>query len=133
MLTLPRHIYEEMIAHSRRAHPLEACGLVAGREGKAAYFIPTRNIDESSESYALDSREQLRVFRQIERDGFGLLAIFHSHPASEAVPSQKDRQLAFYPETSYLILSLADEDKPELKSYRLSADGRMHREEVSIL
>jgi len=35
-----------------------------------------------------------------------LLAIYHSHPRTEAYPSATDIRLAYYPDSSYLIISL---------------------------
>ncbi|HJY72307.1 MAG TPA: Mov34/MPN/PAD-1 family protein, partial [Streptosporangiaceae bacterium] len=33
MLTLPKQIYDQIVAHARRDHPDEACGIIAGPAG----------------------------------------------------------------------------------------------------
>jgi proteasome lid subunit RPN8/RPN11 len=51
--------------------------------------------------------------------------------ASEAAPSQKDIRLAFYPDVSYLIVSLSDKRKPVLKSFKIK-DELVTEEEIKI-
>ena len=46
-------------------------------------------------------------------------AIYHSHTRSAAYPSRTDVELAFFPDTLYLIVSLADRDAPEIRAFRL--------------
>ena len=52
--------------------------------------------------------------------GDDLLAIYHSHTRSAAYPSRTDVELAFFPETLYLIVSIADRDAPEIRAFRIS-------------
>lgn len=131
MLNIPKKIYEEMIAHAKKCYPQEACGFVAGKQSAVQYFIPMENIDHSTITYTMDPKQQLKAFRKIDGDKLDLLGIFHSHVASEAYPSQTDRKMAFYPEVSYLIVSLADLDRPDLKSFRIS-DDQVTREDLKI-
>jgi proteasome lid subunit RPN8/RPN11 len=51
-----------------------------------------------------------------------LVAIFHSHTRSEAVPSATDRRTAMYADPFYLLASLADPDAlpaSALRSWRI--------------
>ena len=61
-----------------------------------------------------------------------MTGIFHSHVASEAYPSQKDVRLAFYPEVSYLIVSLSDRKKPILRSFKIK-DEKAIEEIIDII
>ena len=131
MITLPKEVYEVMTEHAKKEYPQEACGFVVGKNGRAEYFLPLKNIDRSSVTYSMDPKEQIRAFKKIDEDKQELLGIFHSHVASQAYPSQTDRKMAFYPEVSYLIVSLVDMEKPDLKSYRIVNDG-VTPEEVVI-
>jgi len=79
----------------------------------------------------LDGKEQLRVFDEMEEQGWELWAIYHSHTHSEAYPSETDRHLAFYPESRYMVLSLVDRDQPELRSFFIE-DGEITEEELTI-
>ena len=90
-----------------------------------------RNMDEASISYFMDPKEQLGVFKEMRRENTEMRGIFHSHVASPATPSQKDVRLAFYPEVSYLIVSLSDMKKPVLRSFRIENE-KVTEEEVRI-
>lgn len=118
-IVIPQAIYDEMVAHARREAPLEACGLVAGRDGVATRFFPTENAERSPVRYTIPPLEILRITREIDRAGEELLAIFHSHPATEAYPSATDIRLAFYPDAYYLICSLKDPERPVLRAFRI--------------
>jgi proteasome lid subunit RPN8/RPN11 len=133
MLTLARKVYSEMVAHSRAGYPNEACGILAGKkEGEATSFFPMTNTDRSAVSYFMDPKEQLAVFKRLRNESLKMLGIVHSHVASEAYPSQKDVRLAFYPDVSYLIVSLSDMEKPVLRSFRI-ADEAVKEEDIKIL
>jgi proteasome lid subunit RPN8/RPN11 len=82
-------------------------------------------------SYRLDPKEQLRVFDEIEDEGWELAAIFHTHTHSEAYPSETDLRQAFYPEAVYLVMSLSDRSNPVLRGFRMD-DGSIDEEELQI-
>ena len=112
--------------------PKEACGLLAGRDGRAEVFFPMRNADDSPLTYRLDAKEQLQVFNRIEDEGLSLIGIFHSHTHTEAYPSETDRRQAFYPEAHYVLVSLADAKVPLLRGFTIR-DGRIAEQEVRIV
>lgn len=120
MITIPKKIHEEMIAHAKAGYPNEACGILGGEKaGSASHFFSMKNMDEASISYFMDPKEQLLVFKKMRELKIEMTGIFHSHVASEAAPSQKDVRLAFYPDVSYLIVSLSDIKKPVLRSFNI--------------
>ena len=135
-------MFDEVVAHARSGLPNEACGVVAGDDGRPARVYPMRNADESPVVYRFDEKEQLEVFREVEDKGWSLYAFFHSHTHTDAYPSPTDRERAHwrdpvtgeelpaYPGTRYLILSLKDRD-PVLRAFRFEA-GRPVEEEVAI-
>lgn len=115
---------EAVIAHARFHAPEEACGILAGDDhGVVKRVFVMQNADRSETTYMMDSREQFEVFDKIRSEGLQLLAIFHSHPQSEAYPSARDLELAFYPEAYYLIVSLMDEE-PVCRAFRIM-DGEV--------
>ena len=132
MIYLPKKVYDDMIRHASEGYPNEACGIMAGAEAKKTIaFFPMKNLDESSISYFMDPKEQLRVFKEMREKNWQMLGIFHSHVASEAFPSQKDVRLAFYPDVSYLIVSLSDRKKPVLRSFVIQ-DEKITEEEIKL-
>jgi proteasome lid subunit RPN8/RPN11 len=114
--------YDEIVAHCRRVYPKEACGILAGKQGTVTQAYPMRNVEDSPVGYAMDPREQLQVEKQMRAWGQQMLGIYHSHTASAAYPSPVDVRLAISPDLSYVLISLKDEKRPELKSYRI--DGQ---------
>ena len=146
MISLPKKTYDAMLEHAKKGYPNEACGILAGpiepaRPPKSAAdaddcvvsdFFAMKNTDASAISYFMDPKEQLAVFKEMRNRGLGMRGIFHSHVASEAYPSQKDVRLAFYPEVSYLIVSLSDMKKPVLRSFRITEE-KVAEEEIKII
>jgi [CysO sulfur-carrier protein]-S-L-cysteine hydrolase len=131
MFTLDGVLFKEMVEHGLAAFPNEACGLLAGRDGVPVRFFAMTNLDASPVSYRLDPKEQLTAFDEMDEHGLELLGIFHTHTHSEAYPSDTDKRLAFYPEASYLVMSLADREHPVLRAFRIVEDA-VTEEELTI-
>lgn len=131
-MNIPKSVYDEMIEYAKKTYPQEACGFVVGKKQEASYFMAIENMDHSSVTYTMDPKAQMKAFKKMSEDGLDLIGIFHSHVASEAVPSQTDKKMAFYPDVSYLIVSLADMAHPDLKSYQI-ADEQVKLEEIKII
>jgi proteasome lid subunit RPN8/RPN11 len=131
MIELGGAFFKEIVEHGLREFPNEACGLVAGNNGGPVKVFAMRNLDASPVSYRLDPKEQLRVFSEMDEEGWDLFGIYHSHTHSEAYPSETDLRLAFYPESRYMILSLSDRENPVLRAFRIE-DGEVQEEELTI-
>ena len=119
-LTLPPSVAAELMAHARGELPNEACGLVSGSlaEARATDFHPARNVEASPLRYNVHPEDLVRITFAIEDAGEDLVAIFHSHTRSAAVPSATDRRTAMYPDAFYLLASLADPDAPPARALR---------------
>jgi [CysO sulfur-carrier protein]-S-L-cysteine hydrolase len=131
MIELESVFFKEIVEHGLREFPNEACGLLAGKNGRPVKVFTMRNADASPASYRLDPKEQLKVFDEIDEEGLDLLGIYHSHTHSEAYPSETDRQQAFYPDAYYLLLSLQERENPVLRAFRI-LDGEVAEEELSV-
>lgn len=122
---------DEMAAHAREDAPNECCGMVGGRDGTAATLYRAANAEASPFRYSIDAAEQFRLMREIEEKGEELVGIYHSHTKSAAYPSQTDVNLAAWPDAVYLIVSLADPERPDLKGYWIR-DGEIDDAEIDI-
>lgn len=129
MLRIPKGFADAIVDQARAEHPNEACGLLAGNDGAATRHYPMTNAERSPVIYRMEPAEQLKVFNDIEQAGLALVAIYHSHTRSPAYPSATDVSLAYYPEAVYLIVSLADADRPDLRGFKI-LDGKV--EEVGL-
>ncbi len=124
-------LYKEIVEQGLREFPNECCGVIASSDGAPVKVFPMKNADASPVTYRLDGKEQLKVFDQLEGQGWDLWAIYHSHTHSEAYPSETDIRLAFYPEARYILLSLADREEPVMRSFWIT-DGSVSEEELTI-
>ena len=130
MIRIAQEFVDSIIDQAKREAPLEACGYIAGIEGAAKKLIPMTNADASEEHFSFLPKEQFAALKSARAESLSLIAVYHSHPASPARPSQEDIRLAFDPTVSYLILSLAGES-PVLKSFRIEK-GTVREEDVEI-
>jgi proteasome lid subunit RPN8/RPN11 len=105
-LVIPDHLVKEIILHCREVYPNEACGILAGVHRVIQKIYKMTNIENSSVSYFMDSKEQFTVMKEVRELGLEMSAIYHSHPNSDAYPSPKDINLAFYEDSLYVIVSL---------------------------
>ena len=123
---------KEIVEQGLREFPNECCGVIASDgDGRPIKVFPMRNADASPATYRLDGKEQLKVFDDIDDRGWELWAIYHSHTHSEAYPSETDVRLAFYPDTRYILLSLADREAPVLRSFFIR-EGEISEEELQV-
>ena len=130
MLELPRAMVDQVIAHARRDHPDEACGVIAGKDGAATRVVEMANAERSPTFYRFDAVEQLRVWRSMDDADEVPLVIYHSHTATEAHPSRTDISLAAEPDAHYLLVSTRDETD-EVRSFRI-VEGVVTEEPVSV-
>ena len=108
MLRIKKDVWNAIVLQARREAPLEACGYLAEQEGVVAKHFPLTNADASAEHYSLQPEEQFAAVRQMRAAGQKLRAVYHSHPASPARPSEEDIKLAHDGSISYVIVSLLD-------------------------
>jgi [CysO sulfur-carrier protein]-S-L-cysteine hydrolase len=134
MLSIDAAIMEAIVAHARRDHPDEACGIVAGPAGtdRATRHVPMLNAERSSTFFRFDAREQLRVWREMDDRDEEPVVIYHSHTATEAYPSRTDVSLAAEPQAHYLLVSTRDPERTEIRSFRI-VDGAVTEEPVTVV
>ena len=128
-LLLPEVIRDAIIAHARVEYPNEMCGLIvgdrpAGEGGRALRFEPTRNRAASPYRYEIDPDDLLRLTIATDDADEVFWGIVHSHTHTPAVPSPTDVGLAFYPESLYLLVSLAEDQadadrQPGIRAWRI--------------
>ena len=133
MLTIPRDLRDKIVAHARRDHPDEACGLLAGPAGsdRPERFIAMTNAERSPTFYRFDSGEQFRVWRDMEDRDEEPVVIYHSHTATEAYPSRTDVSYAGEPGAHYVLVSTRDPDRTEFRSYRIR-ENEVTEEPVTV-
>ena len=119
----------------------EVCGLVV-RRGGALEVVPVPNAADryhahdparfprtSRDSYLMDPKAQLRIFKELDAGGGEVVAVWHSHVEVGAYFSAKDRADAvvdgvqLVPGAEYLVLGVRGGRVTEVKRYRY-VDGQ---------
>ncbi|MEP6641227.1 MAG: M67 family metallopeptidase [Gaiellales bacterium] len=117
-MVIPAAVRDEIIAHARDGLPNEACGILAGRDGRVERFFPAEPDEPSPYYYRIEARDQIRIMNAIDDSGLDLVGIYHSHTSSPAYPSRTDAEQAFWPDAVYVIVSLA-EPAADVRGYRM--------------
>jgi proteasome lid subunit RPN8/RPN11 len=131
VLQLSQEFHDQIVEHARRDHPDEACGVIAGRDGRPERFLPMINAARSPTFYEFDSTELLALYRDMESRDEEPVVIYHSHTATEAYPSRTDISYASEPEAHYVLVSTRADEQTEFRSFRI-VDGQVTEEPVEI-
>jgi len=139
MIQLKKQYIEDIIAHVLKEDPKEACGLIAGVQGYAVNLYHMENIADSPYKFSMNPNDLLHINREIDTNGWDLLAIYHSHTHSEAYPSSTDVKMAtwpdgksIWPKTYYVLISLLDKKNPKIRAFRI-IDGVINEESLQII
>ena len=89
-MVVPAAIRDELRAHAAEEAPNECCGVIVLRDGVAERYERGRNTLASPYRYELEIDP---VVWFLEDEGYEL-AVFHSHPETEPIPSRTDRERA---------------------------------------
>lgn len=109
-----------MIEHAQAEYPKEACGILGGSDGEAMKLYRLTNVDpDPVMRYNADPKELKHVTDDIYDEDWDVVGIYHSHTHSPAFPSPTDVDRAFYPDASYVLVSLQDRQRPDLRAFRI--------------
>jgi proteasome lid subunit RPN8/RPN11 len=118
-LTIPQAIFDAMLDHAKRELPNECCGLLAGAADQVALHIPLVNELQSPTAYRSDPQSMLNAMKAMRVAGTEIVAIYHSHPTSEPIPSKRDLAENEYGEVVQVIISLQGK-VPDVRAWLLS-------------
>ena len=122
-LELPREAVNRLLASAQASPGTEVCGFII-RAGEDCAVRAVRNVAaDPQRRFEMDPSGMIDAFRRARDDGEEILAIYHSHPSGPPAPSQLDRELAFYPDLPYLVISLGTRGVLELRAFRLDREG----------
>jgi proteasome lid subunit RPN8/RPN11 len=116
VVVVPESIRAELHAHAAEEAPNECCGLLVFRDGVAERYVRGRNKLASPYRYELDIAPETWF---LEDEGYEL-AVFHSHPETEPIPSRTDRERAgLWSGRPFLIYGLKLE---QLRAWTIARD-----------
>ena len=131
-LEISADIFKQMVAQAQAEAPVEACGILAGRDNKVEKLYKMTNVDNSSDHFMMEPAEQFKVVKAIRSAGLEMLAIYHSHPETPARPSAEDIRLALTPDVIYVIVSLQNSNRPAVNGF-LIQDSNVTKVPVKIV
>lgn len=107
-LCVRKQAWRAMWDDARARAPEEAVGLLVGRGGCAEAAWPLANASPHPlVHYLADPPGLLAALKRADAEGLEVLAVYHSHPAGRARPSDRDREEASW-RVPYVILGLAE-------------------------
>jgi proteasome lid subunit RPN8/RPN11 len=121
-LEIPRDLHDAMVAHCVRESPLECCGILGGIAPRVSSIHPLRNELASETRYNADPQDLIAAHISLRQCGAEILAIYHSHPRWQAVPSITDLNENHYGPVPRIIVSLRGE-LPEVRVWELAPDS----------
>ena len=113
-------LIEAVIEQARREAPLECCGLLVGHGDTVERVVPMRNAACSRTRYLVDPAEHFALIRELRGTGREIVGAYHSHPASAAIPSPTDIAEAWEADFVYVIVSLENEARPDVRAFRIA-------------
>jgi [CysO sulfur-carrier protein]-S-L-cysteine hydrolase len=133
-LVIPRDLFNEMLVQAKTELPNECCGLLAGRVatdgpnvmislGQVAKRYPLINELASPTEFLSEPSSLLAAHKDMRSNQLDILAIYHSHPTSEPLPSKKDRERNYGPDVANVIISLRN-DQPEVRAWWITDSER---------
>jgi proteasome lid subunit RPN8/RPN11 len=130
---IPHSLVAAMVAHAEETYPEECCGILAGVNSVPSHLYRAQNIHATPKIFfEMAPKEQFWAFKNMRHNDLNLVAIYHSHPETPARPSQSDIRLAYDPEPYYLLVSLQQRDKPDVRAYRI-VDGTVSEEAIEVV
>lgn len=132
MIEIPQHIIDAIIKQAYNELPDEACGLLTGEGNSVRKQYALTNTDHSPEHFSFDPKEQFAVLKEARKDNLRIIANYHSHPATAARPSEEDIRLAYDPDITYIIVSLAEAD-PVIKAFSIRECIMVQPVEIKII
>jgi proteasome lid subunit RPN8/RPN11 len=130
MINIRQDLIKRIVEHAKQEFPNEACGILSGKGGRVEKVYQMSNIDKSPETFFMDPKEQLKTIKQMRSEGLEMAAIYHSHPNVRPYPSSHDVELAFYPDSYYVIVSIIN-GMPEVRAFKI-VNGVIREEEIKV-
>src|SRR5258708_9377484 len=114
----------QIINHALRGHPYEVCGLAGGRDWQVETVVEVPNASLTPQySFEMEQQGMVDVIISFQRAGQEVVAIYHSHPDGEAIPSQHDINQVTGPDAGYLIVGLTDPQAPDVRGWMIRREN----------
>ena len=114
---------DKLVAHAIEQKPNESCAMLLGEKIDDDWNVKevflTENIDKSQTNFTISPEELLKGYQLAEKMHLELVGVFHSHPNSDATPSDTDKKFMQNNPVPWIIFSGVTND---LIAYMLDTD-----------
>ncbi len=105
--------------HAEKEKPNESCAILFGRNEQVSEVFLAENIEESPVNFTISNEQLIEGYNLAEEKQVDVIGIFHSHPNSEAYPSNTDKKFMQSNPAAWIIYSGVTKD---FKAYLLESD-----------
>ena len=106
--------------YSENQKPNEACAILFGKEDEVLDIFFTDNIEESPMNFTISNEQLMEAYKIAEDQNVEIVGIFHSHPNSDAFPSNTDKKFMQSNPVAWIIYSGINKN---FKAYILESDS----------
>ena len=78
--------------YSENQKPNESCALLFGKDNQVSDLFLTENIEKSPVNFTISNKQLIEGYKIAEEKKVDVIGIFHSHPNSDAFPSNTDKK-----------------------------------------
>lgn len=108
--------------HAKQNEAGEACGFIFGNDGVGQRAVAILNVhSDPASNFQMSDQGVIEAMIEADTAGEELIAVYHSHPASDPIPSDNDKATPDVGPGSpvYLIVSLKEPDRPVTAAWRI--------------
>jgi len=85
-----------LVEHAKSENSKESCALLIGNETDHGWNVKqiflTKNMDNSEINFTISPEQELEVDAIAKKKNMEIVCVFHSHPNSDAIPSNTDKK-----------------------------------------
>ena len=91
--------------YSENQKPNESCAILFGKENQVSDLFLTENIEKSPVNFTISNEQLIEAYKTAEERNVEIVGIFHSHPNSDAFPSNTDEKFMQSNPVAWIIYS----------------------------
>lgn len=105
--------------YSENQKPNESCAILFGKNNQVLDLFLTENIENSPVNFTISSKQLIEAYKMAEEKKMEVVGIFHSHPDSDAYPSNTDKKFMQINPVAWVIYSGINKN---FRAYLLESD-----------
>jgi proteasome lid subunit RPN8/RPN11 len=118
-IILPQTDKKILSEYSENQKPNESCAILFGKNNQVLDLFLTENIEESPVNFTISNKQLIEGYKVAEEKKMDVIGIFHSHPDSDAYPSNTDKKFMQSNPVVWIIYSGINKN---FKAYLLESD-----------